>query len=66
MKPDDETRKLTDDEEMVVQDVRIAIGEYEAHCVRCVMTGAVPHLPFEAKKNALISKLARSRNVKLG
>jgi hypothetical protein len=30
------------------------------------MTGAVPQLPFDAKKNALISKLARSRNVKLG
>jgi hypothetical protein len=29
MKPEDETHKLTDDEEMVVQDVRIAIGEYE-------------------------------------
>ena len=30
MEPDDvESRKLNDDEEMAVQDVRIAIGEYE-------------------------------------
>jgi len=65
MKPEDETHKLTDDEEMVVQDVRIAIGEYEAHCVRCVLIGAIPQLPFDAKKNDLVSKLARSRNVKI-
>jgi hypothetical protein len=65
MKPEDDTHKLTDDEEMLVQDVRIAIGEYEAHCVRCVLTGAIAQLPFDAKKNDLTSKLARSRNVKI-
>jgi hypothetical protein len=65
MKRDDKERKLNDDEEMVVQDVRITIGEYEAHCLRCVLTGAIPQLPFDAKKNDFISKLARSRNVKI-
>ena len=65
MKRDDKERKLNDDEEILVQDVRIAIGEYEAHCVRCVLMGAIPQLPFEAKKNELIKGFARSRNVKL-
>lgn len=66
MKPDgQESRTLNDDEEMVVQDVRIAIGEYEAHCIRCVLTGAIPGLPFDAKKNELIRGFARSRNVKM-
>jgi hypothetical protein len=31
----DGVHSLSDDQEMVVQDVRILIGEYEAHCVRC-------------------------------
>ena len=65
MKPDDKERKLNDDEEMVVQDVKIAIGEYEAHCLRCVLTGGIPQLPFDARKNDLIRNLARSRNVKI-
>jgi hypothetical protein len=66
MEPDDrEARKLNDDEEMVVQDVRIAIGEYEAHCIRCVLTGTISGLPFDATKNELIRNFARSRNVKL-
>ena len=65
MKPDDKERKLNDDEEMVVQDVRIAIGEYEAHCLRCVLTGGIPQLPFDTRKNDLIRNLARSRNVKI-
>jgi hypothetical protein len=50
---------------MVVQDVRIGIGEYEAHCLRCVLTGSIARLPFDAKKNELIRNFARSHNVKL-
>jgi hypothetical protein len=61
----DDKHKLSDDQAMVVQDVRILIGEYEAHCVRCVLTGSIAQLPFDAKKNELISKLAKSRNVKI-
>ena len=62
---DEEPRKLDDDEEMFVQDVRIAIGEYEACCVRCLLRGSVPRLPFDAKKNELVRGFAISRNVKL-
>jgi hypothetical protein len=62
---DKEPRKLNDDEEMAVQDVRIAIGEYEAHCLRCVLTGSVSRLPLDARKSELIRNFARSRNVKL-
>jgi hypothetical protein len=61
----DEERRLSDDQAMVVQDVRILIGEYEAYCVRCVLTGSIAQLPFDAKKNELITKLAKSRNVKI-
>jgi hypothetical protein len=62
---DDEPRKLNDDEEILVQDVRIAVGEYEAHCVRCLLTGTISQLPFDPKKNELIRGFASSRNVKL-
>lgn len=65
MKGGDKARKLSDDEEMLVQDVRIAVGEYEAHCVRCVLTGVIAHLPFDAKKNELIGNFAKSRNVRV-
>jgi len=66
MEPDDlASRKLNDDEEMAVQDVRITIGEYESHCLRCVLTGKISQLPFNAKKNELIRNFARSRNVNL-
>jgi hypothetical protein len=62
---DDERRKFNDDEEMVVQDVRIAVGEYEARCVRCILTGTISELPFDPKKNELIRGFASSRHVKL-
>jgi hypothetical protein len=66
MKSDDkEPRKLNDDEEMAIQDVRIAMGEYEAHCLRCVLAGTISRLPLDAKKNELVRNFARSRNVKL-
>jgi hypothetical protein len=62
---DEEPRKLDDDEEMLVQDVRIVVGEYEAYCVRCLLRGSIARLPFDAKKNELIKGFAISRNVKL-
>ena len=31
----------------------------------CVLTGAISQFPFDARKNDLISNLARSRNVKI-
>jgi hypothetical protein len=31
-------------EELLVQDVRIAIGEYESHCLRCLLLGSIPRL----------------------
>lgn len=61
----DKPRNLSNDEEMLVQDVRIAVGEYEAHCVRCVLRGSIPQLPFDARKNELIRGFATSRNVRL-
>ena len=52
-------------EELLVQDVRIAIGEYESHCLRCLLLGSIPRLPFDARKNELVAAFAKSRKVDL-
>jgi hypothetical protein len=52
-------------EELLVQDVRIAIGEYESYCLRCLLLRSIPRLPFDAKKNELVAAFAKSRKVEL-
>ncbi len=64
-KVEDNLGELSHDQEMMVQDVRILVGPHEAYCVRCVLIGSIHQLPFDPKKNELISKLARSRNVQI-
>jgi hypothetical protein len=56
---------LGPNEAQLVQDVRIGMGEYEAHCLRCLLLGSVPRLPFHAQKNELVAAWARSRNIQL-
>ncbi len=52
-------------EELLVQDVRVGMGEYEAHCLRCLLLGRIPRLPFGAQKNELLVLWARSRGVQV-
>ena len=52
-------------EELLVQDVRVGMGEYEAHCLRCLLLGRIPRLPFGAQKNELLVVWAKSRGVQV-
>ena len=52
-------------EELLVQDVRVGMGEYEAHCLRCLLLGRIPRLPFGAQKNELLVVWAKSRGVQI-
>jgi hypothetical protein len=56
-------RGLEANEELLVQDVRVGMGEYEAHCMRCLLLGRIPRLPFDAQKNELLLIWARSRGI---
>ena len=53
------------DEELLVQDVRVGMGEYEAHCLRCLLLGRIPRLPFDAQKNELLVAWAKSRGLQV-
>ena len=41
------------------------MGEYEAHCLRCLLLGRIPRLPFGAQKNELLVVWAKSRGVQI-
>jgi hypothetical protein len=52
-------------EELLVQDVRLGMGEYEAHCLRCLLLGRIRRLPFDAQKNELLAAWAKSRGIQI-
>ena len=53
------------DEDLLIQDVRLGMGEYEAHCLRCLLLGRIPRLPFNAQKNELLVAWAKSRGIQI-
>lgn len=56
---------LEANEELLVQDVRLGMGEYESHCLRCLLLGRIPRLPFDTQKNELLVAWAKSRGIRI-